>query len=178
MPDAAAYHQPVGAVVPLPCLGSGGAVILMATCELCGRDARLVHALVEGSELLVCRDCGSFGTAVRQARPRAEQPPAMPTALPPELEEPSMGLVQDFAQRVKAAREQRGLTQEQFAQSLQEKASVLRKIEAGTLEPPIPLARKLEKALSLTLVVPVQKESAPLRGKGDGLTIGDVFRRK
>ncbi len=151
----------------------------MATCELCGRDARLVRSIVEGSELLVCHDCGSFGTAVRQVRqPRAEQPPAVPVTLPPELEEPSMGLVQDFAQRVKAAREQRGLTQEQFAQYLQEKASVLRNIEAGTLEPPIPLVRKLEKALSLMLVVPVRKESAPLRGKGGGLTIGDVFRRK
>ncbi|RLE57877.1 MAG: TIGR00270 family protein [Thermoprotei archaeon] len=87
-------------------------------------------------------------------------------------------IVEDFAERVKRAREQLGLTRELLARLVNEKESVIRRIEEGSLEPTIELARKLERVLKIKLLEPVleeeEMESYVSKSRGFELTLGDV----
>lgn len=146
-------------------------------CELCGKDANLVTALVEGTRLKVCATCGRFGKILQRAPSPAETRQKIVRAAP----EPVERVVDDYAQRIKAAREKRGLTQEDFAKLIMVKESLLHKLETGQYEPPLDLARKLERILRIQLVekreegvtAPVAKEKRP-----EGLTIGDILNLK
>ncbi len=66
--------------------------------------------------------------------------------------------VEDFGRIIREAREKMGLTQEDLAQQLNEKSTIIRKIEAGEFNPPIELMRKIEKLLKVKLIVPVEEE--------------------
>ena len=58
---------------------------------------------------------------------------------------------------------------------------MLHKIESGHLKPDLALARKLEKALKISLVEQVEVEVGGGPGekkKGDGLTLGDLITIK
>lgn len=66
--------------------------------------------------------------------------------------------VEGFGRIIREAREEMGLTQEDLAKQLNEKVTVIRKIEAGEFNPPIDLVRKIEKLLKIKLIVPVEKD--------------------
>ena len=143
-------------------------------CELCGKVTELVVAMVEGTQLNVCANCGRFGkvlTRTPQAAPRkAQQARTVPVEQ----------VVADYASRIRTAREKRGLTQEEFAKIIQVKESLLHKMETGNFEPPLDTARKLERILHINLVE-VQQETENATGakesKPAGLTIGDILKR-
>ena len=145
----------------------------MAVCELCGKDTQLSAALVEGSELKVCSACGRFGKALQKPVARVAKAPAQKA---PEAVEV---VVADYAIRIRSAREKSGMTQKDFARFLNEKESMVQKLEAGSLVPPISLAKKLEKALKITLVEVEAEEKVESQKKGAGpLTIGDIINIK
>ena len=89
-------------------------------------------------------------------------------------------IVPDFAKLIRAAREKTGMNQAAFAQKLNEKESIIQKLESGAITPPVSLARKLEKTLRITLVTIEKDEQAPSeRAKKSGpLTIGDLIKIK
>lgn len=62
-------------------------------------------------------------------------------------------LVSDFANKLRAAREKRGMTQEKFAAFLNQRESVVSKWENGSLIPNIGVAKGLSKKLKMNLVV-------------------------
>jgi putative transcription factor len=87
-------------------------------------------------------------------------------------------VVDDYAKRIREAREKARLTQKDFAKALNERESIIKKLESGGFMPPLSLARKLEKTLKIVLVE-VQEETTSAAGKGkhDGpLTIGDIAK--
>jgi putative transcription factor len=145
-------------------------------CELCGKDTELFTAMVEGAQMKVCANCGKFGKVLRReiAPARAKQAPALRE---PEIIE---RLVSDYGQRIRAAREKQGLTQEEFARKIMQKESLLHKMETGTFEPQIELARKLERVLGITLVE--VRQDMPIAvaktGHAEGMTIGDILKAK
>jgi putative transcription factor len=144
---------------------------------MCGKQAELFTAVVEGTQMMVCANCGSFGKVLRKVQPPAASKPAFIRREPVQVEQ----VVSDYAQRIKAAREKRGMTQEDFAKLVTVKESLIHKMETGQFEPPIDIARKMEKALHITLVE-VREESAaapaPKGEKSEGLTIGDIMNLK
>lgn len=147
----------------------------MPNCELCGKEAVLFRANVEGTEIEVCKTCGSFGKVLT---PKGQQASMKQVELPKELQLTEV-VTKDFSALVKRAREKKSLTQEEFAKQVREKESIIHKIETGALEPPIPLARKLEKALNIRLVENVEEEQIPQAKKSTGpITIGDIIKRK
>ena len=79
-------------------------------CELCGKDTELFTAVVEGTQLKVCTDCGRFGKILRKAL--LPQKPALIKREPALSEH----LIADYGQRIRKAREQQMLTQQEFAQ--------------------------------------------------------------
>ena len=145
-------------------------------CEVCGKDTELFTAMVEGTQLHVCANCGRFGKILRRVPPPSAHKPAVQRE-----PEPVERIVEDYAQRIRTAREKRNLSQQDFAKTLTIKESLLHKIETGTFEPPIDLARKLEHTLRIVLVQ-MREESTTMstqkENKSDGLTIGDILKMK
>ena len=111
-------------------------------CDLCGKEAPLFRAVVEGVELNACQVCSRFGKKLGHlSKPRAVETKRTIKREPLELVET---IVPDFAQKIKTAREKMGMKQEDFAKKLNEKTSIIHKIETGSFAPPMPLAKKLQ----------------------------------
>jgi len=129
----------------------------MTECEICGAKIRgRVHYIQIGaSKLRVCEACARYGTAMTEpesekssfgssstmsARRRRMDLCQMDIA----IEEPIMD---DYGRRVKEAREKAGLKQEELARMINEKHSLLRKIENETITPTEEVRMKIERAL-------------------------------
>ena len=169
----------------------------MRICEVCGREiiGPAYLARIEGAELVVCSECVVYASSYRRLRrserikrataqeraQRPMRPQRIRPSLSPRVEHAvRLELVEGFGQKIRAAREARGLTQEELGKMIGEKASVISRIEAGKMEPDIVLARKLEHALGLKLLVEVEEKArAVIKGisprAGGGLTLGDIL---
>ena len=135
------------------------------SCELCGRSmkGRGRNVTIEGAQMNVCPQCASkfAGESQRQERqsstsmgrpswtgrpettkqrPRHTQTPRPPIKSKPKprrggplLDE--MVLIENYASLIRAARQKRGLSQEELAQKVGERISTLQSIESGRLKP-------------------------------------------
>lgn len=149
----------------------------VTSCDMCGKGGNLVKALIEGVEMNVCRPCAGFGKVLEQPKvfPRNYQK-FQKQAEP----EPIESVMDDYAVKIKQAREKRGMNQEEFARFLTERESLLTSIEAGRQKPTLKLAKKLEKMLNIQLIEVIKEESLQKeesRKKG-ALTIGDMLQMK
>jgi putative transcription factor len=140
----------------------------------------------------VCGECSKHGKIVLEEKPQ----PAMQritltkhkssTTLKiqqkkaPETRLTSFELAEDFSAKIKQAREKLGLSHEDLGRKLNEKVSVLRKIETGKMTPNDVLTKKLEHELKIKLLVPVSEESVHQtkipKPKVRELTLGDMIQ--
>jgi putative transcription factor len=86
-------------------------------------------------------------------------------------------LTSDYAAKIRLARETLCLTHEELGKKINEKASVLRNLEAGKMEPNNQLASKLEHMLKIKLLVPVSEEKVAHipKSASQELTLGDII---
>jgi len=89
-------------------------------------------------------------------------------------------IAQDFDDQIRSARESKGLSQKELAQQLNEKASLIRKLEQGNSLPSDDVRGKLEKALGIDLSAGGSSDDEEWSGgSSDGsYTLGDVVQRK
>lgn len=89
-------------------------------------------------------------------------------------------LASDYDDRIRNARESAGLSQEELANELNEKASVIRKLERGDHLPSDDVRGKLERKFNITLTEAGQTGDEEWSSESDsaGLTLGDKVRRK
>jgi putative transcription factor len=138
-------------------------------CEMCGKDVLATGRVrIEGTVLSVCPDCARFGTpldpppATSQAQSRANVRPGTPAtrvqATGRRMEERDLyteigdlELATDWSRRVRVAREALTWTPDDLAKKLNEKKSVVLKLESGGLHPSDQLVRKLEHLLKVRL---------------------------
>ncbi len=150
-------------------------------CDMCGRETGLFRAVIEDSELKVCKECARFGKIIRKIMPAAKQRRKTEEKEEEEVPEIIQAIVPDYPQIVKKARESRGLKQEELAKKINEKESVVHKVETGHYEPNIMLAKKLERFLKIKIVEEQQIEKAKNQRKtasAEGFTIGDIIKLK
>jgi putative transcription factor len=86
--------------------------------------------------------------------------------------------VDGFGEVVREARERLGLTQEELANLVQERVSVIKKVECGSLRPPLSLARNLEKVLKVRIIKELKDEDihiTPPPSVSRRLTLGDLL---
>ncbi|RLE61550.1 MAG: TIGR00270 family protein [Thermoprotei archaeon] len=161
----------------------------MLRCELCGREIRGVayKVVIDRAEMIVCSRCARGRTVVKVInfnKPffSKERRGANLRYKPKVRREIIEEIVEDYAQRIKEARERMGLTRELLATMVGEKESTIRRIEAGTLQPTINLAKKLEKVLKIKLIEVYEEEDllgGEYRGGGEyELTLGDIVEFK
>lgn len=130
-------------------------------CELCGQSSKKLRViLIEGTELNVCPRCAKFGVEKSPKPKKTTAPVHVETALQRRVKKKivrdvfenwSEDLVPDYNQRIKKARESKNWTQEDLAKKLNEKKSIILKIESGSMRPDDILTKKLERVLSINL---------------------------
>jgi putative transcription factor len=138
-------------------------------CEMCGKDVTSLSAVrVEGSVLELCADCAKFGQAVAPppvptipTRDRDEdfvEPRGSVVYRPRRTEErdvfsemPELELTPDWSKRIRQQRERLGWTPEEFGKRLNEKKSLVLKVESGSFRPPDATLRKIERLLKIRL---------------------------
>ncbi len=86
-------------------------------------------------------------------------------------------LIEDYATLIRVTREKLGYTHEDLGLKISERASVLKHIELGKMEPNNLLASKLERALKIKLLVPIEEEKpTPIAStKNQEMTLGDLI---
>lgn len=159
-------------------------------CEMCGKDVpNLRTATVEGTRMKVCGSCADFGvenvgeeqevtgrskvTESLEKRKRRMKSRDIYSDMQEEL-------VPDYGDRVQAARESKGLNQEELAKDLKEKRSIIAKVEHGKHHPSDQLVKKLERTLGITLMEkpePVSQGSSS-SSSSKGMTLGDMLKKE
>jgi uncharacterized protein (TIGR00270 family) len=138
----------------------------MAECELCGSKNATRKTKIDSVILATCEECTSFG----QELARVELSSA--NRIIPKLETGG-AIVPNFKNLIRDARSKKGLTQEDAAKRLNEKSSILKRIEDGW-EPPMVTIKKLEKFFGLKLVEEIKDEKVVKSSGKAALTIGDI----
>ena len=89
-------------------------------------------------------------------------------------------LATDYDERIRDAREAAGLSQEDLAKELNEKASLIRKLERGDMLPSDTVQTKLERELDVSLAGAGGGDQSDWEsGSSTGsYTLGDVVERK
>jgi len=176
----------------------------MPQCEMCGAETASPETVkIEGAEIQVCDDCADFGTEVRtessesastkystgasSASSSGDSSSASSASssgnsgrrrdMFDEMDE----VAPDYDERIRNAREGADLTQEELADDLNEKVSLIRKLERGDVLPSDGVQQKLERRLSISLTAggSTGDDEEWEGGKSTGsYTLGDVVKRK
>lgn len=158
-------------------------------CPICGGIiwGKGQRVLLEGAKITVCDNCAQHGTKI--TKPTVKYQTKTVYKNKPQniirkqkvkserIEE--LEIVSDYARKIRDARQNRSLNQDQFAQKLNEKPSLLRRIESGRVEPTIKLAKKIEKVYSLKLLkttdeIEFVSKDQKFMKKSTGASLGDI----
>ena len=135
-------------------------------CEICGKpvpENNPIRAKIEGSVMVVCKECSKLGK-VQKAPPKpkfvknnynkkTKRRPATTRNKPySRNEEPSEELIEDFSFEIRKAREAKDWSREDLGRKINERVSVINRIETGKMTPDIKLTKKLERALDIKLL--------------------------
>jgi putative transcription factor len=143
--------------------------VVRINCDLCGKDTNLIPANIEGSVLNACHSCAQFGTSIAVSRK-----PKVKFKHP----KPQIEVVANYAKILKDARREIKLTQDQVARALNEKISVIQKVESGKIRPSLSLAAKLEKFFSIQLTEEAHMNTENYSSKeSPQLTIADLLKK-
>ncbi|MFX0099441.1 MAG: multiprotein bridging factor aMBF1 [Candidatus Hodarchaeota archaeon] len=174
------------------------------SCEICGREihGRRHKIRVEGTIIVVCSKCSDLGEKVYEPRksssyimegtsssyhkkkkpsyPRTSSSPRPPVKKV-RKSDVSYDLVDNYPKIVRKARGT--MTQEDFADLLNEKMTLIQKIETGKMKPTVQLARKIEKKFHVKLLKPTddpdeESDATWIKDKKDSYvpSLGDFIK--
>jgi putative transcription factor len=164
-------------------------------CEVCGRKiiGKQYKATIEGAIMLTCSECAHYGTRYWEAeapkpntKPLPTPKPKAPTLPVPSVQktvqEEALELVEDYPRKIRHAREKSGLSHEELGRKINERVSLLKKIETGKMTPTQSLAEKLEHVLKTKLLTTSAELKVPQKAlipkPKQEITLGDFVREK
>lgn len=167
-------------------------------CEVCGQKiiGKARKVIIEGANLIVCQNCSKFGDSLKIPTTQPQKPktpkitgtkkiravkkPRIKFSSAKDLISPSYELVDDYMDKIRKARQEKGLSHEELANKINERVSIIKKVETGKMRPSQILAKKLEKELQINIHAPLDSESVAIGSKESrkGLTLGDVVNIK
>ncbi len=180
----------------------------MVQCEMCGTEtANPSRIKIEGAELDVCDECTEFGTELQTGSEESSTSTKYSTSSSSsggssststtssssssssstggggrrsDIYEDVDELAQDFDQQIRRARERANQSQDELARELNEKASLIRKLERGDTLPTDDLQRKLERHFDIDLTAggSVDESEWDSDGSTGEYTLGDMVERK
>jgi putative transcription factor len=182
----------------------------MVQCEMCGTETSSPNRVkIEGAKLNVCDECTDFGTEIETGSSSSSSTKYSTSSSDdnsstgagatntgasttssggggggrgrkPDMFDDIEELAQDYDDQIRQGRERAGLSQEDLAKNLNEKASLIRKLEQGEMLPTDETQEKLEAALEIDLSAGGSTDDADWESDSSTgeYTLGDVVERK
>ena len=159
-------------------------------CEMCGSDVpRTKLVMVEGAAVSSCPRCEKYASsgAVKTKEGKVMLPSVADRLGTGErrmrqkdvLTRGEKELVDDYHQRVRKGRQKTGMSQDDLAKSLNEKKSIIVKVENRDIRPTDKLVTRLERALDITLKEYLEIDvDGPKQQSSQGMTLGDFIKRE
>lgn len=158
-------------------------------CEICGKpvsEHNPIRAKIEGSVMVVCKECSKLGKIqktppkpkfVQQKNKRQKNSPKKNYS---RNDEPSEEIIEDFDITIRRARESKDWSREDLGKKINERVSVITRIETGKMTPDIKLTKKLEKALDIKLLEKVDNVDLNqfINSNSGQRTLGNVMKIK
>jgi putative transcription factor len=160
-------------------------------CEACGRKIHgtPIRAVIEGAKLTVCIECSKYGRIIREEeKDVGKGAPTKSLKFVPFVQrkkpaqakvDTTQEVVEGYDSKIRQAREKLGLSHEELGKKINEKASVLSKLETGKMTPNNLLVTKLEHVLKIKLLVPIKKEKISQgfpKSPSRETTLGDLIQ--
>jgi len=120
---------------------------------LCGSKKASKRTKIDNAILTVCDECVSFGEEVPIIELKAQR------RIIPRLEGMEQIIKANFHLLIKNERAKRNLTQEELAKKLNEKESIIKRVEDGW-EPPLNVIKKLERFFSIKLTEELEEKQS------------------
>lgn len=143
--------------------------------------------MIEGTNLNVCPNCARYGESTPTPQRREEHPivarrlekrqKRMRTRDVFKETSPET-LVLDYPDRIKRARERMNLSQKELGKAINEKWSVINKLETGDLRPSDTLVLKLEKKLDIKLREKVEDVHLKKQDETPTMTLADLLKEE
>jgi putative transcription factor len=138
----------------------------MVQCEMCGNEVASPKKMkIEGAVLNVCQDCSKFGVEINTSPVQKQKTkystynsndnvegPTNKKKIPKKTYHRLGEMDMEFNEKIRRARELRGISQGELAGEINEKASFIKKLERGEVLPDEKVRKKLEKNLKINLL--------------------------
>nr|MDO8080616.1 multiprotein bridging factor aMBF1 [Candidatus Freyarchaeota archaeon] len=168
-------------------------------CEVCGQKiiGKAKKVIIEGANLVVCENCARFADSSLKISTKQPQKPKISkiastqkimavkkpktrSVVKKDFFSNSYELLDDYMDKIRIAREEKGLSHEELAKKINERVSIIKKIETGKMHPSEILIKKLEKELQINIYAPLDSKGVAVGSKEyrKGLTLGDVVKIK
>jgi putative transcription factor len=154
-------------------------------CEVCGSDnPDLRKTDFGGANLMACPNCRE-----KETEKPLEQEERKPFIKGKKLsngldrkELTRIDLIQGWGQKIRKAREQKGLTLKELGEKIFEKESIMQKFESQKLKPSKKVIEKLESFLEIQLIEDLEDnpliEERKTEEETGSFTLGDFVKRK
>lgn len=162
-------------------------------CEVCGREilGQPHRRIIEGAKLTVCSRCSSFGASdwspnkpniknterssvlTRSDRGVPSRPPRRDAV--EVLEQTTF--VDNYGSLIRKSRQKLGLTEKDLAMKMQEKESVIKKLEKEELTPDTKLVQKIRQILGVNILEQTESPKVHILTKPtNARTLGDLIK--
>ena len=132
-------------------------------CEICGKslpENNPIKAKIEGSVMIVCKECSKLGKIQKEPpkpkyikqNKKTKRPKTTRNKKYSRNDEPQEELIENFENEIRKARETKDWSREDLGKKINERVSVISRIETGKMIPDNKLTKKLEKALNIKLL--------------------------
>ena len=159
-------------------------------CEICGKpvpENNPIRAKIEGSVMVVCKECSKLGTIQKappkpkfRQQPKGKKQNKTQNRNYSRKDEPSEELIEDFEIEIRKARESKNWSREDLGRKINERVSVITRIETGKMTPDTKLTKKLEKALNIKLLEKVNNVDLNqfINSSSGERTLGNIMKIK
>ena len=159
-------------------------------CEICGKpvpENNPIRAKIEASVMVVCKECSKLGK-IQKAPPkpkfvkqeRSKKQTKTRTKNYSRRDEPTDELIEDFGAEIRKAREAKNWSREDLGKKINERVSVITRIETGKMTPDNKLTKKFEKALNIKLLEEIDNVDLNqfINNSSGERTLGNIMKIK
>lgn len=159
-------------------------------CEICGKpvpENNPIRAKIEGSVMVVCKECSKLGK-IQKAPPKpkfvkqekSKKQTKTRTKNYSRRDEPTDELIEDFGAEIRKAREAKNWSREDLGKKINERVSVITRIETGKMTPDNKLTKKFEKALNIKLLEEIDNVDLNqfINNSSGERTLGNIMKIK
>ena len=151
-------------------------MILIPECTLCGKNtSKLFLTEVEGYTVEVCEECKKYGNFIGEVKPKQEMRliKKKPIEYPGEVQEE---LKPYYGQLIMQTRQKMGLKRKEFSMKINEKESIIKRVESQQMTPDEKLQKKIENFLDIKLTEVYEKKKLNKGPTKPSLTLGDIVK--